>query len=310
MIYCTLLGCSMFWRWRHGAWRRVQTVDGALRALPDRRARAAVLMIGRMTVVRYKVDKGIAWLAMNNPPLNALSHALRAGIVDGARSRAGGSQGARRRAHRQRARILERRRHQGIRRQRVLRRAVPARGGGYRRSGGQAGDRGDQRRLHGRRSRARAGLPLPRGAGRRQDRLSRRSSSASFPAPAARSVFRGSWVSKAAVNMIVSGATVPASTFKGTALFDVLASESLETRGARLRVEAHQGRQADPARARSALQTSAGGSLPAVREDRRRVGVARSRRAGARARGGRRRRRAEVRCGHRDRAERCSASSW
>jgi MATE family multidrug resistance protein len=21
MIYCTLLGCSMFWRWRHGAWR-------------------------------------------------------------------------------------------------------------------------------------------------------------------------------------------------------------------------------------------------------------------------------------------------
>ena len=34
-----------------------------------------------MTVVRYKADKGIAWLAMNNPPLNALSHALRAGIV-------------------------------------------------------------------------------------------------------------------------------------------------------------------------------------------------------------------------------------
>ena len=35
-----------------------------------------------MTVVRYKVDKGIAWLAMNNPPLNALSHALRSGIVN------------------------------------------------------------------------------------------------------------------------------------------------------------------------------------------------------------------------------------
>jgi len=34
-----------------------------------------------MTVVRYKVEKGVAWLAMNNPPLNALSHALRAGIV-------------------------------------------------------------------------------------------------------------------------------------------------------------------------------------------------------------------------------------
>ncbi|HEU4778345.1 MAG TPA: MATE family efflux transporter [Steroidobacteraceae bacterium] len=24
MIYCTLLGCSMLWRWRHGAWRRVK----------------------------------------------------------------------------------------------------------------------------------------------------------------------------------------------------------------------------------------------------------------------------------------------
>ena len=24
MIYCTLLGCSMFWRWRHGAWRGVK----------------------------------------------------------------------------------------------------------------------------------------------------------------------------------------------------------------------------------------------------------------------------------------------
>ena len=24
MIYCTLLGCSMYWRWRHGAWRRVK----------------------------------------------------------------------------------------------------------------------------------------------------------------------------------------------------------------------------------------------------------------------------------------------
>src|SRR4051812_42144464 len=34
-----------------------------------------------MTVVRYKLEKGIAWLAMNNPPLNALSHALRAALV-------------------------------------------------------------------------------------------------------------------------------------------------------------------------------------------------------------------------------------
>jgi 3-hydroxyacyl-CoA dehydrogenase len=34
-----------------------------------------------MTVVRYKVDRGIAWIRMNNPPLNALSQALRAGIL-------------------------------------------------------------------------------------------------------------------------------------------------------------------------------------------------------------------------------------
>src|SRR5690349_11923403 len=34
-----------------------------------------------MTAVRYKVDSGIAWLTLNNPPLNALSHALRAGVV-------------------------------------------------------------------------------------------------------------------------------------------------------------------------------------------------------------------------------------
>jgi 3-hydroxyacyl-CoA dehydrogenase len=34
-----------------------------------------------MKVVRYKVEKDVAWLAMNNPPLNALSHELRKGIV-------------------------------------------------------------------------------------------------------------------------------------------------------------------------------------------------------------------------------------
>jgi 3-hydroxyacyl-CoA dehydrogenase len=34
-----------------------------------------------MTAVRYKVDAGIAWLTLNNPPLNALSHELRTGIV-------------------------------------------------------------------------------------------------------------------------------------------------------------------------------------------------------------------------------------
>jgi 3-hydroxyacyl-CoA dehydrogenase len=34
-----------------------------------------------MTVLRYKADKGVAWLAMDNPPLNALSHEVRAAIV-------------------------------------------------------------------------------------------------------------------------------------------------------------------------------------------------------------------------------------
>jgi 3-hydroxyacyl-CoA dehydrogenase len=53
------------------------------RALPDRRARAGMPMIGAMTVVNFKIEQGIAWLAMNNPPLNALSHELRSGIVAG-----------------------------------------------------------------------------------------------------------------------------------------------------------------------------------------------------------------------------------
>ena len=34
-----------------------------------------------MSVLKYKVESGIAWLTMNNPPLNALSHALRQGIL-------------------------------------------------------------------------------------------------------------------------------------------------------------------------------------------------------------------------------------
>ena len=31
--------------------------------------------------VNYKNESGIAWLTMNNPPLNALSHALRQGLL-------------------------------------------------------------------------------------------------------------------------------------------------------------------------------------------------------------------------------------
>jgi 3-hydroxyacyl-CoA dehydrogenase len=38
-------------------------------------------MIGAMSPVSIKIEQGIAWLAMNNPPLNALSHALRAAIL-------------------------------------------------------------------------------------------------------------------------------------------------------------------------------------------------------------------------------------
>jgi 3-hydroxyacyl-CoA dehydrogenase len=36
-----------------------------------------------MAVLKYEVDGAIAWLAMNNPPLNALSHELRLAIVAG-----------------------------------------------------------------------------------------------------------------------------------------------------------------------------------------------------------------------------------
>ena len=36
-----------------------------------------------MKEVRYKVESGLAWLTFDNPPLNALSHALRKAIVEG-----------------------------------------------------------------------------------------------------------------------------------------------------------------------------------------------------------------------------------
>src|SRR5689334_1903349 len=36
-----------------------------------------------MNEVRYRVESGLAWLTLDNPPLNALSHALRRAIVDG-----------------------------------------------------------------------------------------------------------------------------------------------------------------------------------------------------------------------------------
>ena len=35
-----------------------------------------------MKEVGYKLEAGVAWLTLNNPPLNALSHALRKAIVE------------------------------------------------------------------------------------------------------------------------------------------------------------------------------------------------------------------------------------
>ncbi|HEX6636147.1 MAG TPA: enoyl-CoA hydratase/isomerase family protein, partial [Steroidobacteraceae bacterium] len=35
-----------------------------------------------MTVIRTRIEAGIAWLTMDNPPLNALSHELRSGLVN------------------------------------------------------------------------------------------------------------------------------------------------------------------------------------------------------------------------------------
>src|SRR6188768_3806865 len=35
-----------------------------------------------MKAVTYKSESGLAWLSLDNPPLNALSHALRKAIVD------------------------------------------------------------------------------------------------------------------------------------------------------------------------------------------------------------------------------------
>ena len=36
-----------------------------------------------MKSLRYKAEAGIAWLTLDNPPLNALSHALRQAVIDG-----------------------------------------------------------------------------------------------------------------------------------------------------------------------------------------------------------------------------------
>jgi len=181
-----------------------------------------------MTVVRYKVEKGIAWLAMNNPPLNALSHALRAGIVN-ALDRALADPKVRvvviignERAFSSGADIKEfagntfyaepflpavveivEAAHKPV----VAAISGACMGGGLELALG----------CHYRVALANAKIAFPEvklglipGAGGTQR----------FPRLVGL---------EAAVNMIVSGATVPASTFEGTELFDVLAGESLES---------------------------------------------------------------------------------
>ena len=61
---------------------------------------------------------------------------------------------------------------------------------------------------------------------------------------------------------------MPASTFEGHRAVRCADERIARRRRARLRVDAHEGRQADPARARPALQASPGRSVSAVREDR------------------------------------------
>jgi 3-hydroxyacyl-CoA dehydrogenase len=181
-----------------------------------------------MTVVRYKLDKGIAWLAMNNPPLNALSHALRSGLVE-ALDRALADAKVRavvlignERAFSSGADIKEFSGGafyaapflpavvdilEGASKPVVAAISGACMGGGLELALG----------CHYRVALADAKIAFPEvklglipGAGGTQR----------FPRLVGL---------EAAVNMIVSGATVPASAFKGTALFDVIPKDSLES---------------------------------------------------------------------------------
>jgi 3-hydroxyacyl-CoA dehydrogenase len=178
--------------------------------------------------VRYKVEKGIAWLAMNNPPLNALSHALRAGLV-AALDRAVADPKVRavviignERAFSSGADIKE---FAGdafyadpflpavVDIVEAAAKPVVAAIGGACMGGGLELALG----CHYRVALANAKIAFPEvklglipGAGGTQR----------FPRLVGL---------EAAVNMIVSGATVPASTFNGTALFDVIVPDSLES---------------------------------------------------------------------------------
>jgi len=180
-----------------------------------------------MTAIRYKVDKGIAWLAMNNPPLNALSHELRQGIVN-ALDRALADDKVR-------AVII-------IGNERAF-----SSGADIKEFAGsafysdpflpavvdtvEAADKPVVAAIGG--ACMGGGLELALGC---HYRVALTSAKISFPEvklgliPGAGGTQRFPRLVglEAAANMIVSGATVPASTFEGAALFDVLTNDSLE----------------------------------------------------------------------------------
>jgi 3-hydroxyacyl-CoA dehydrogenase len=180
-----------------------------------------------MTVVRYKVEKGIAWLAMNNPPLNALSHALRAGIVNSL-DRALADPKVRvvviignERAFSSGADIKEFAGN-AFYAEPFLPAVVDL---------VEASEKPVVAAISG--ACMGGGLELALGC---HYRVALSSAKIAFPEvklgliPGAGGTQRFPRLVglEAAVNMIVSGAIVPASTFEGTALFDVLTSESLE----------------------------------------------------------------------------------
>src|SRR6185436_4993072 len=180
-----------------------------------------------MTMLRYKVDSGIAWLTLDNPPLNALSHGLRVGIVEGIDRAESDSKvqaivliGSER-AFSSGADIRE---FAGgaFYSDPFLPRAVDAIENAHKPviaaiSGACMG----------------GGLEVALGC---HYRVARADAKIAFPEvklgliPGAGGTQRFPRLVglETALNMIVSGATVPAATFKGTALFDSIAKDSLE----------------------------------------------------------------------------------
>ena len=123
---------------------------------------------------RYELHGRVAVITLDNPPVNGLGHAMRSDVVAGL-DRANADAGVRRhRPHRRRQGVLGRRRHPRVQHAEGERRADAALGDPRARGKRQAGDRGDRRRLHGRRAGARAGLPLSRRRRRRRRSRCRR----------------------------------------------------------------------------------------------------------------------------------------